>query len=176
MVQMLETSVVYRAAAGLWRLIRGATQRTADLAQRVDAAAGRARLAPPDPADEARVREVLAGSRLVRAIDAAIDAVPRAWQSSALRRWIEPNARDFQSLPASDRVRLVAWAVVVATVTHAALAVAFGEPVGWPTWAAWTVFLAIALVPACWPQGVVAAWANRSPWVRRLLRESEPWQ
>jgi hypothetical protein len=173
---MLEESVVYRAVAWLWSQLRSAVQRTAGLTQRIDAAAGRARMAAPDPADEARVREVLAGSRIVRLIDAAIDALPRAWRSSRVHAWFEPMARDFQSQPAADQIRLIAWAVIVATVTHIALVVVFGEPVGWPTWAAWGTFLLLACVPAFWSQGVVAAWVNRRPWVRRLLREPQPWQ
>jgi hypothetical protein len=176
MARILEGSVVYRALAGLWNGLHSAGRRIGAQVQRFDAAAGRARMAPVDPADEARVREVLAGSRIVRAIDAAIDVPPRAWRSSALRAWVEPMARDFRSQPAPDQIRLIAWAVVVATVTHIALVVAFGEPVGWPTWVAWVVFLTMACVPVFWSQGVIAAWANRRPWVRRLLREPQPWR
>lgn len=176
MSSVLETSVVYRAIAGLVRRFGTATRQAAGLAQRVDEAAGRARATPADPADEARVREVLAGSRLVRAIDAAIDVPPRAWRSSALRSWLEPMAADFRSQPAAGQVRLIAWAVMVATLTHIVLVVAFAEPVGWPTWTAWLSFLALAGVPAFSSPGVVAAWANRPPWMRRLLREPQPWQ
>jgi hypothetical protein len=176
MRSVLETSVLYRAVAAALRLVGGATRRAAGMAQRVDAAAGRARSTPVDPADEARVREVLAHSRLVRAIDAAIDVPPRAWRSSALRAWLAPMARDFRSQPAAEQIRLIGWAVIVATLTHIVLVVAFGEPVGWPTWTVWLSFLALACVPVFSSQGVVAAWANRRPWVRRLLREPQPWQ
>ncbi|MBI3402918.1 MAG: hypothetical protein HY048_16000 [Acidobacteria bacterium] len=176
MPNVLKTSIVYRAIAGVWQTFGRAARQVATQVQRVDAAAGRARSTPIDPDEEARVRDVLAGSRLVRLIDAAIDVPPRAWRSSALRGWLEPTAREFRSQPAAEQVRLIAWAVVVATVTHVALVVAFGEPVGWPTWATWISFLVIAGVPAFWSHGVVAAWANRRPWVRRLLREPQPWQ
>lgn len=174
--RVLANSVVYRAVAGMLSLFRQGVQHLGMLAQRIDAAAGRARRAPIDADDEARVREVLAGSRLVRAIDAAIDVPPRAWRSSALRAWLQPKAREFRSLPAADQVRLAGWALMIATITHVALVVALGEAVGWPTWAAWLSFVAVLCVPVLWPDGVVAAWSNRSPWVRRFLREPGPWR
>ena len=127
----------------------------------------------PDPAEEARVKEVLDSSRFVRWLDAAIDVPPRAWRSSALRGWLEPIAQDFRALPSADQVRWIAWAIIVAIVTHVALVVGFGEPAGWATWTAWLAFLAAALVPALSSQGVVAAWTHRPRWVRRLLSEPE---
>lgn len=171
-----EGSVVIRAVAGAWAGFGRVSRQVAGLAERVDTAAGRARSSPPDPADEARVKQVLASSRLVRWIDAAIDVPPRAWRTSRVRAWLEPMARDFRSQPPADQVRLVGWMLLVATVTHIVLVVAFGEAVGWPTYTAWTVFLAVVCVPTFWSGGVVAAWTNRSPWVRRLLREPQPWQ
>jgi hypothetical protein len=171
-----EGSVVIRGLTAAWAGFGRVSRRVAGLAHRIDAAAGRARKSPPDPADEARVRQVLASSRLVRTIDAAIDVPPRAWRSSFVRAALEPTFRDYRSQPAPTQLRIAGWALVVATVTHIALVVAFGEPVGWPTWAAWVSFLALASVPVIWPRGVAAAWANRSPWVRRLLQESPPWQ
>ncbi|MBZ5559465.1 MAG: hypothetical protein LAO77_19510 [Acidobacteriia bacterium] len=171
-----EGSVALRAFAALWGRFRAACGRLVLLARRIDAAAGDVRMAPPDPADEARVREVLAGSRLVRAIDAAIDVPPRAWRSSSLRAWLDPMWREFRSQSAAGQVRVAGWVLLIATVTHIALVAAFGEAVGWPTWAAWLSCVALLCVPTFASQGVVAAWANRSPWVRRLLKESQPWQ
>ncbi|MBI3494350.1 MAG: hypothetical protein HY047_21595 [Acidobacteria bacterium] len=155
-------------------------KRAAARIRQLNATSASPRYSPPDPAprrdDDARVTEVLENSRLLRWIDAAIDVPPRAWKSSALRRYVEPIAREFLTLSSADRLRVIGWVVVVATATHIALVVAFAEPIGWPTWVAWLSFLALASVPVAWPSGVVAAWANRRPWVRRLLREPEPWQ
>lgn len=168
---VVEGSVAIRAVRALAAACRSVYRRLAALADRIDVAAGDARMTPPDPADEERVRSVLASSRLVRAIDAAIDVPPRAWKSSALRARLEPIAREFRAQPAADRVRLVGAMLLVATATHVALVAAFGEAVGWPTWTAWSIFTALVCVPTFWSRGVVAAWANRSPWVRRVMGE-----
>lgn len=169
--RIAEGSVVIRALAAGWSWFGRASRRVVALTQQIDEAAGRARVTPPDPADEARVKEVLGNSRLVRLIDRAIDVPPRAWKSSAVRAWLEPTAREFLAQPAADQVRLVGWMLIVATVTHIVLVVAFGEAVGWPTWTAWSIFIALVCVPTFWSRGVVAAWANRSPWVRRVMGE-----
>jgi len=169
-------SLVCRGLAAIGRAGVGAVRLAIALVQRTDAAFSRARAAKPDADDETRVKAVLAESRLVKWVDAAIDVPQRAWASSAVRRWLEPIVGEVRAQPAALQVRLVGRMLVVAGLTHIVLVLLFSEPVGWPTWAAWATFLALASIPVIWSQGVVAAWANRRPWVRRLLREPEPWQ
>jgi hypothetical protein len=52
------------------------------------------------------------------------------------------------------------------------LVLAFSEPVGWPTWLAWLVFIAAALVVVCWPAQVVTAWHHSR--FRRRMRGDRP--
>ena len=169
-------SVACRFIAGFFRTLARDGRAVIAQAQRVEAAVGGARPPKPDPHDEQRVKAVLAQSRLVQWIDAALDVPPRAWRSSAVRRVVEPTLDEVRALPAPEQVRLFGWMLVAAAMTHVVLVVVFSEPVGWPTWLAWGTFLALACGLVRWAPQVVAAWANRRPWVRRLLRESEPWR
>lgn len=170
-----EGSVVWRGLGAIGRVVAGAVQFVIAVAGRMDAAFARARASRPDVDDDTRVKAVLVGSRLVKWVDAALDVPQRAWASSVARHWIEPIVGSVRAQPAAEQVRLIGWMLAVAGVTHIALVLLFSEPVGWPTWTAWAIFLAVAGVLVIWAPGVVAAWANRRPWVRRLLREPEPW-
>ena len=167
-------SLVWRGLAAAGRIVRAAVTFAATLLRRTDAAFARARAVRPDD-DETRVKAVLIESRLVQWVDAALDVPERAWASSAARRWLAPIVGEVRAQSAADQVRLVGWMFVVAGLTHIVLMLLFAEPVGWPTRAAWATYLAAASVPVIWSRGVVAAWTNRRPWVRRLLREPEPW-
>jgi hypothetical protein len=161
MNRVLSESVVYRMVTEAGRTIAGG-------ARRLDRALGRVPLPPPDPDDEARARKVIASSRIVGWIDRALDIPGRAWRSSMLRRILRPSIAHVESLTAAERLRLLAHVLLAAAVTHIVLVLVFAEPVGWPTWTAWIVFLAAAGVAALWPRETVAAWKDSA--VRRWLR------
>lgn len=169
-------SLVWRGLAATGRNVLGVFTFAITLVRYTDAAFARARAAGPDVDDETRVKAVLVESRLVRWVDRALDVPQRAWASSAARRWLAPVVSDFRTQSSPEQVRLVGWMLVVAGLTHIALMLLFAEPVGWPTMVAWATYLTVSCVPVICSSGVVAAWANRPPWVRRLLREPEPWQ
>lgn len=171
--RVAEGSLVWRGLAAIGRAGHWAATFAITLVRHADAAFARARTARPDD-DEPRVKAVLLESRLVRWIDAALDVPDRAWASSAVRRWLAPLVAEFRMLSAARQVQLAGLMLVVAELTHIVLVLMFAEPVGWPTLVAWATYLAIASVPVIWSPGVVAAWANRGPWVRRLLREPGP--
>jgi hypothetical protein len=186
MLRILQTSAVVQfarrvsAESAVWRMIASAGRAVGRAAQsvvrgvkRFDAAMARTRSTRSDVDDEQRVKAVLVQSRLVRGIDAVLDVPPRAWASSAVRRRLQPVLDEVRAQPADEQLRLVGWMLIAAAVTHIVLVVLFSEPVGWPTWTAWTVFLGVACALVVWRREIVAAWANRRPWVRRLLRESE---
>ena len=153
-------SVVWRAVAGACRQAFRGGQRVADLVRRVDAALGRVPLPGPDPADEARVKNLIASSRLVRWIDAALDVPPRAWQSSVVRRWMQPTIDAVRTMPPAERLRQLALTLLVATLTHVVLVLLVAEPVGWPTWTAWGGLTVAALVAAWRPAEVLTAWTT----------------
>lgn len=172
--RVAEGSVVWRVFATLGRAGVGAIHFAAASVGRIDAAFARAGASRPDP-DDSRVKAVLVESRLVKWVDAALEVPHRAWASSSARRWLEPIADDVRAQPAAEQVRLVGWMLIVASLTHIVLVLLFSEPVGWPTWVAWAAFLGLSGLCVIAAPGVVAAWANRRPWVRRLLREPKPW-
>ena len=186
MPRIVESSVVVRFArrvsadSVVWRIISAGARAVGRAGpalvrafQRVDAAMTRPGPPRSDADDEQRVKAVLVQSRLVRSIDAALDVPPRAWASSAVRRRLQPVLDEVRAQPVHEQVGLVGSMLVAATVTHIVLVLLFSEPVGWPTWIAWTVFLGVACALVVWRREIVAAWANRRPWLRRLLRESE---
>lgn len=160
--RVLADSLVYRLVAGTGRAV-------VDGVRRFDAALGRVPLPPPDPADELRAKRVLTSSRLVAWIDRALDVPERAWESSAVRRALKPTLDQIAAADAAGRLRAAASVLLIAAATHIALVLAFAEPVGWPTWVAWTAVIAMAAVAAGWPREVVAAW-NDSAVRRRLQR------
>src|SRR6266511_2904974 len=82
--RMLQDSFVGRREAAMVRMAVRSVRRA-------DAALGRVPLPAADPADEERVKQILASSRLVAWIEAALDVPSRAWQSSVLRRWTQPS-------------------------------------------------------------------------------------
>lgn len=160
--RLLVDSAVCRAVAAGYR-------KAIDGARRVDAALGRVPLPPPDPNDEARAKSVLASSRLVRWIDAALDVPGRAWQSSTLRRWMQPSVDGVRALPLPERIRLLGLVLLIAAITHIVLVLAVADPVGWPTWVAWVSFVAAAVVLVRWPAEVLAAWptSRLRRWIER---------
>jgi hypothetical protein len=166
-------SVVWRTITSAARAVGRAAQSVASAVRRVDAVLTRSTPPRSDADDERRVKAVLVQSRLVRWIDAALDVPPRAWASSAVRRRLQPVHDEVRAQPAHEQVRLVGLMLAAAAATHIVLVVLFSEPVGWPTWIAWTVFLGVACALVVWRREIVAGWANRRPWVRRLLRESD---
>jgi hypothetical protein len=164
---MVADSLVGRAAVLVWRQA-GAVFRGI---RRIDAALGHIPLPKPDPDDEQRVQRVLASSRLVTWVDAALDVPPRAWRSSAVRRWAQPSIDAVRHLPAAERLRLSGATFLVATLTHIGLVLAVAEPVGWATWVGWVSFLGAAVFPVCWPAEVLAAWSTSR--LRRRMRRDE---
>jgi hypothetical protein len=165
-------SLLWRVVAGSFRMVSQGARATLATGRRLDRAMGRIPLPPPDPADDERVKTVLKSSRLVMWIDAAIDLPARAWQSSAVRRWLQPTIDAVGAQSTADQLRLLGWTLIVAAMTHIVLVLAFSEPVGWPTWLAWLVFIAAAMVVACWPAQVVTAW--RDSRFRRRMRGGRP--
>jgi hypothetical protein len=129
---------------------------------------GHVLIPPPDPADEERAKAVLASSRIVGWIDRALDIPGEAWRSSKVRRLLAPSIAQVESASAPERLRMAAWVLIVAAITHIALVLAFSEPVGWATWTAWIAFLAVAGAAAAWPREVMTAWSDSR--VRRWLR------
>jgi hypothetical protein len=169
---MFADSVVGRAVAIMFGRARRGGRTALNAARRVDSALGRVPLPDPDPADEERVKTLLASSRLVMWIDSALEIPGRAWRSSAVRRWTQPSLDAVRLLPPAGRIRLLGWMLVVATITHIVLVLAIAEPVGWPTWVAWLSFVSAAAVAACWPSEVLAAWATSK--IRQRLSRREP--
>src|SRR3954447_9167737 len=104
---MIADSAIGRIARAIFRGIR-----------RADQSLGHLPLPKPDPGDEERVQQVLASSRLLIWIDAALDIPPRAWRSSALRRWMQPSIDGVLQLPPAGRLRLAGSVLLVATLTH----------------------------------------------------------
>lgn len=152
--RLIAESAVFRAIAGG--------------ARRFDAAFGRLALPPPDPADELRAKRLLTSSRLFAWIDRALDAPGQAWQSSIVRRLLQPTIDRVRTADTAGRVALLGSVLLVAAATHVVLVLLFAAPVGWPTWVAWIVFSTAAATLAVWPREVVAAWNDSL--VRRWLR------
>lgn len=119
---------------------------------------GDSMIPPPDPADEQRAKAIVASSRIVQWLDRLIDVPGHAWETSRLRRLLQPTMHHIAESGSAEQLRLVASVVVVATIVHILLYLAFAGAVGWPTWSAWTVFLLAATVVAARPREVIAAW------------------
>ena len=62
-------------------------------------------------------------SRLLGAVDRFFLAMIRAWQQSTVRRVLIDDSR-IAELETWQQVRLLGWVIVVATLTHGALAYA----------------------------------------------------
>ena len=152
-----------RVVAVLRRVCRGSVICTVlvrlkrSLSSRSSWIAGQLARHPPSR-DFPHAMRVVTTSRLLGAIDHFFLAMIRGWQGSAVRRVLIVDSR-IAELETWQQVRLLGWVVVVATLTHGALAYATVFH-GWRGLAVWIAILmtGLFLIAACRP--VAVAWRN----------------
>jgi hypothetical protein len=112
----------------------------------------------PPSRDFPHAMRVVTTSRLLTAVDRFFLAVIRGWEQSAVRRVLIVDS-GIMELETWEQVRLLGWVIVVATLTHGALAYATVFR-GWRGLVVWIGFLTIGffLIAACRP--VAVAWRN----------------
>jgi hypothetical protein len=114
-----------------------------------------------EAAREQRVREVLAGSRLVQFIDRVFSIPAAAWPSSAVARRVTPIAREIQAMDRPQQIRLAGWMLAVGLAARIVSYFAMGETAGWVTAAVWAGVLLIATAMMVWNREIAAAWEDR---------------
>ena len=150
-----ESSVIVRGVRAIGRTLRslddGLARAAADRNAREDA-------------DEARVRAIVADSRLVRMVERLFAAPSLAWQHSRARSITRGAVDTFNALALPERVRLLGWMILVAVGTRAALYVLAGNAPTAATLTAWGAVAAVGLFMMAAAGAVAAAWVD---WRRR---------
>ena len=111
--------------------------------------------------DAARVRQLVAGSWLVRAVDRVFTLPIVAWDSSAVARWLRPVIHEVRAMPRWQQVRLVGWMLMVGLLSHAASYVLLRESIGSMTLVTWGGTALVAIVLMAWSRELVVAWRER---------------
>jgi hypothetical protein len=112
-------------------------------------------------AEAIRLREqrdaLLGGSRLAGVFDRAATAGTAIWRHAQARHALQ----QFAGLTRTERCRAAAATVLIATLTHAALLAALGDPVHAVGWSVRAVLLAASLLVLWRPGVVAAAWTDK---------------
>jgi hypothetical protein len=162
MTDLFESSVVVRALKRMagTSLIVSAFAAIGRAFQRVDRAIEQAAADKESAVDAARVRAIVADSRLVQAIERLCEAPSLAWRHSRARTVFDPVAANVRALDPGQRVRLLGWMIVVATVTRAGLFVLFGNRPSLVALAVWGVIVAVGAIMMAAPAPIAVAWTE----------------
>ncbi len=112
----------------------------------------------PPSRDFPHAMRVVTTSRVLGAVDSLFLASIRAWQQSAVRRVLIVDS-GITEIETWQQVRLLGWVIIVATLTHGALAFATVFH-GWRGLVVWGAVLAtgLGLIAGCRP--IAVAWRN----------------
>ena len=162
MTDWRDSSVTVRTARWLGQdsIVAGACRAVWRRLALLDAALARASADKDGREDDERVREVLRGSRIFKAIDRLFAAPALAWEGSRTRTVVESTRSAFLSLPMWQRVRLIGWMVLVALVTRILLYLFSRAPVTTITLLFWALVAGVSALMMLAPHPVAAAWID----------------
>jgi len=120
---------------------------------------------------EQLVHDVLAKSRLVRALDHLLELPVSAWPSSALARRVVPIAREIRTLEHWQQIRLAGWMLLVGLSARVLTHVVMCGSVGAVSGAVWIGVAVFAVLLMAWSRPIAAAWSERQA---RRARKRRP--
>jgi hypothetical protein len=165
-MSVLESSVLVRTLRRVGRtslLVTGLSALGRGF-RRIDQAIAQAAAEKNAAEDAPRVRAIVAGSRLVQALDRLFSAPAVAWRYSRVRPIVESVQASVRELELSQRIRLLGWMIIVAVVTRAALFVLVGNRPSAVTLGIWAIVVVVGAFMMSAPAQIGAAWVD---WRRR---------